>query len=176
MFGPLRTIVGSSIRSPHAQEWDVTLPNRMTLPVAAGANIGDDPVDQIWTGNVSLEDVRFEGFTTFQYSLGKHHPDPFDNRSIGFSPDVADLNGVFPVRIIAPTTMRLGESARIVIQKQRPNSRVFLDRPDRAGIQLETMTLRPKRLGDVTIYVVDQSYVSGEASKIHAQHTITIRY
>jgi hypothetical protein len=176
MFGPLRNIVGSSISSPHAgQEWEVTLPHRMTLPTAAGTNIGDDPVDQVWTGNVSLEDVRFEGFTTFQYMLGAHHPNPFDPRSIGFDPDPTLT---YPTVIEAPSRMRLRESARVVIRRRRPDSKVFLDRPDLAGIDLKTMTLRPKRLGDVTIYVVDQGYVSGDSddSLIHASHTIRILY
>ncbi len=176
IFGTLRQIVGSSIQSTTpGLRWEVTLPLRATLPATPnGVQVADSVVDKVWVGDLSLEKVRFEGFSQIEYTLGKLQPDPVAS-GITLHPD-AHVWDDFPVRIIAPVIGKVGQAIHLQIDRRRPQSRVYIDNPDVAYIDPESLILRPKRVGEVTIYVVGASYVTGMAGGIHASHTLRIVY
>lgn len=179
MFGPLRRLAGGDFfRCPTpGTNYEVKMPINFVPPIPEPLTLGDDPTDRAWIGTFTMDNVRYEGVSILEYEIGKHMPDPFAGL-MSWWPDVYDLSARFPVRIVAPNRVRLGQSVRVFIERRRPNSRVFLDKPALASINLSTMTLRPKRLGAVTIYVVDEKFTSTESNPelIHAKHVVNIVY
>jgi len=174
IFGPMRNIVGSALLPSHpSQRWEVLLPIKPIIPPSAGVNIGEDAANQIWTGNVTLEEVKFEGFSTMEYDVGLHQPNCFPAGSWDGYPD-ADASSTPVINI--PTTMRLGDAVRMTVIGKPVGSKLFIDRPDIATFSSETLIVRPRRVGSFTIYLVAAGYTPGDSSKILATAAVTVPY
>ncbi|RLC79135.1 MAG: hypothetical protein DRJ03_24035 [Chloroflexi bacterium] len=168
ILGPLRELTKSSILQPTTptggSTWEVRLPMNQTIGSRERLNIGDDPIDSIWSTTISLDDVHFEGAT------------PIDMTAVvPTEPDVSPndpLDDNFPdTEILVSSPVKLGRAQPFRVMNARYNAIVYSDNPAVAIIKGETII--PRRVGTFNIVVANGNTI-GLSATIFATKEVAI--
>ena len=169
IFGSLRELTKESILKPQTytggSTWEVRLPMNQDIGARERINIGDDPIDSIWTATISLDNVHFEGLT------------PIDMvAAVPEEPDVAANDPVddstFPeTQIIVSSPVRLGRVQPFRVLNERYNAIIYSDNMKIAIVR--NYTIIPRKTGTFNIVVADGNSI-GLTTRIFKTLAVTV--
>jgi hypothetical protein len=184
IFGtPLRRLAnGFQLRSSqNDSNWVVTSP--LVPPSVSNINtaeVGDDPVTKFSYVTMSTE-WRYEDVLSFVYKMEVDYtlqPAVYEGVILKVDPRYEDvyelinpdsLDTAFPMGFELPTIVPVGVPVPVPSLYERPEIEVYVDRPDRASIDISGRVFRGKQVGEVTLYAREK-----ESSRIIASKTVTI--
>ena len=157
LFGPLRNIAGGSrIFSPDSGDnWEVRIPLAISMGGNTPTNVTDDAVDQYWAATIEME---LDSEATFIIER-----------------DINDFEQTFeggnPI-IYAPDTATVNERISLRIGRLQDTHRVILDDPRVATLDLENFVITPRRVGTVTVQVIDLKTHEADPTTAHSAHRV----
>jgi len=152
MFGELRVLAGGSeIRGNTAkgENWVVTLPQVFNPSTVSGQTITDDPKDQIWSGEISLE-VMFQDSIRIQRDWFGVEEGP------GVA-DKADLRLELPPTILIDDTIKANKRTSLIVQNFVTHThKIIIDNPNIATFDPIDFVITPRRIGKFKVQVLDE--------------------